>query len=93
MSILNRFVLVFAALIGGLISQAKAGTVTCEQGSEAVCIEYCDHVGGGMGSNPDGSVTCHILRAEEAAANFKKLNDNDWLLVLVPQKAPPPAKH
>ena len=89
---LSRFVLALAALTGGIVSQAIAGTVTCEQGSESVCVEYCDHVGGGVASNPDGSVTCHFIRAQDPKLNVKKLNDNDWLLVLVPSKAAPPEK-
>lgn len=33
---------------------------TCEPGSESVCQEWCDHAGGGMSSNPDGSTTCTV---------------------------------
>ena len=34
--------------------------LTCEPGSEAVCEAWCQHAGGGMSSNPDGSVTCTV---------------------------------
>ncbi|MFJ9608397.1 hypothetical protein ACIRS1_18880 [Kitasatospora sp. NPDC101176] len=40
---------------------AEATTVTCEPGSSSVCEEYCDHAGGGMSSNPDGSTTCTVM--------------------------------
>ena len=89
---ISRFVLALAALTGGIASQAIAGTVTCEQGSECVCVEYCDHVGGGVASNPDGSVTCHFIQAQDPKLDVKELNDNDWLLVLVPRKAAAPEK-
>lgn len=35
-------------------------TLNCEPGSEGVCQEWCDHAGGGMQSNPDGSTTCTV---------------------------------
>lgn len=88
---LSRFVLALAALTVGIVTQAIAGTVTCQQGSEAVCVAYCDHVGGGMGSNPDGTVSCHF-QVLEPKFDVKKLNDNDWLLVLVPKMVAPPEK-
>ena len=71
-------------LTGGIVSQAIAGTVTCEQGSEFVCAEYCTTWAAGWSSNPDGSVTCHFIRAQDPKLNVKKLKDNDWKLVMVP---------
>lgn len=32
------------------------GKLTCEQGSEAICEEYCMQEAGGMSSNPDGDL-------------------------------------
>jgi hypothetical protein len=34
--------------------------LTCEPGSESTCMEWCDHAGGGLSSNPDGSTTCTV---------------------------------
>lgn len=34
--------------------------LTCEPGSESMCQDWCDHAGGGMQSNPDGSTTCTV---------------------------------
>ncbi|WP_327733371.1 hypothetical protein OG749_05315 [Streptomyces nojiriensis] len=34
------------------------GKLTCEQGSEAICEEYCMKEAGGMSSNPDGTTSC-----------------------------------
>jgi hypothetical protein len=44
-----------------------------------------------MGSNPDGTVSCHF-QVLEPKFDVKKLNDNDWLLVLVPKMVAPPEK-
>lgn len=42
---------------------AAATEVTCAPGSEDVCTAWCDHAGGGMQSNPDGSTTCTVMAA------------------------------
>jgi len=34
--------------------------VTCEPGTSSLCEDYCQHAGGGMSSNPDGSTTCTV---------------------------------
>jgi hypothetical protein len=34
--------------------------LTCEPGQESMCQDWCDHAGGGMSSNPDGSTTCTV---------------------------------
>ena len=34
--------------------------LTCEPGSAGMCEEWCDHSGGGMSRNPDGSTTCTV---------------------------------
>lgn len=40
---------------------ARAVTVLdCEAGSAGLCEDYCNHAGGGMSSNPDGSTTCTV---------------------------------
>jgi len=33
----------------------------CRRGSEGLCDSYCSYMGGGMVSNPDGSVSCWYL--------------------------------
>jgi hypothetical protein len=35
-------------------------TLTCQPGSESTCQDWCDHAGGGMSSNPDGSTSCTV---------------------------------
>ena len=70
------------------IYTAVAGTVTCEQGSEAVCDGFCTKAGGGMQSNPDGSTTCTyvMLKSQNIKGDIDKANGNDWLLIRFPDK-------
>jgi hypothetical protein len=83
-----------AAIFSAMASQALAGRLTCEPGSEALCEEYCTHTNGGMSSNPDGSVTCtfSIKPTEKVKTNVKRVNDNDWLVVRHPDKPQPTDK-
>jgi hypothetical protein len=34
--------------------------LTCQPGQDSMCQDWCDHQGGGMSSNPDGSTTCTV---------------------------------
>ena len=43
-----------------VLMQESSTSTTCEPGSETVCEEWCQHAGGGMSSNPDGSTTCTV---------------------------------
>lgn len=68
----NRSVAYFFPLIAVSIcfSPAVAATsLTCEKGTANVCDAWCGHAGGGMSSNPDGSVTCTVT-AEAAVKAF-----------------------
>lgn len=49
---------------------AKGTQVDCQPGSEAVCDAWCTHAGGGMSSNPDGSVTCTVIAAARSKKGF-----------------------
>ncbi len=73
----------FAVFYAMAISPASAGSLTCEPGQEALCDEYCSHVGGGMSSNPDGSVTCTYAMKMRADAKYdqKVADANDWVIV------------
>lgn len=43
-----------------LRERATPTVATCEPGAESICVEWCDHAGGGLSSNPDGSVSCTV---------------------------------
>lgn len=42
------------------LHSAPAMVTTCEPGTADICQDWCDHAGGGMSSNPDGSTTCTV---------------------------------
>lgn len=83
------------AILAASASYAMAGKLTCSQGSESVCDAWCGHVGGGMSSNPDGSVSCSYAMASYKAKmdakkkyDITKLNKGDWKITAVSKKKP-----
>jgi hypothetical protein len=43
-----------------ILQREPSMQTTCEPGTESMCQDWCDHAGGGMSSNPDGSTTCTV---------------------------------
>ncbi|MBN6104378.1 hypothetical protein JR064_19625 [Xanthomonas sp. CFBP 8703] len=62
--------LLFAASTFAAPAGAKGTQVDCQPGSEAVCDAWCKHAGGGMSSNPDGSVTCTVIVSARSKRGF-----------------------
>jgi hypothetical protein len=46
-----------------LVGNRALTELTCEPGAEAYCEDWCQHAGGGMSTNPDGSTTCTVYSA------------------------------
>jgi hypothetical protein len=67
---------VIALALGFAAQPASATQVTCEPGSEAVCDAWCSHAGGGMSTNPDGSVTCTVVQSAAIEALQRPMNKN-----------------
>ena len=55
---------------------AEAQVIDCTPGSEDACIALCDAAGGGMRSNPDGTISCVRMLSQsvtpERATELKK---------------------
>ena len=65
---------------------AFAGTLTCQQGTKAICDAACSKWGGGMQSNPDGIVTCNYAfvtkKYQNSKLKIKPLRDGNWVINL-----------
>jgi hypothetical protein len=83
-------------VLGGLSCLAARPAIAdqvidCTPGSEDACIALCDAAGGGMQSNPDGSISCiRMLSAsvtpERIAELKKKLEGVELRISKVPTK-------
>ncbi|MDL5368228.1 hypothetical protein QSH18_21690 [Xanthomonas sp. NCPPB 2654] len=62
--------LLLAASTFAAPAAAKGTQLDCQPGSQAVCEEWCTHAGGGMSSNPDGSVTCTVMASARSKKGF-----------------------
>jgi hypothetical protein len=61
----QAWLLIASIILGLSCVPADAGStaLNCPGASSDLCTAWCDHAGGGMQSNPDGSVTCTVLEA------------------------------
>ncbi len=80
-------------VLGGLsclaATPAIAQVIDCTPGSEDACIALCDAAGGGMRSNPDGTISCvRMLSASVPPERIEELKKKLESVELRISKAP-----